>query len=379
MFNDENYRKVQNKTILENDADKITWITSRLKSIKKSIWLLSAYRSDSHACWADWLVNTFKEFQWFKLELPGRHFRWRIRGNPLSWLHQLPEQIPDFILATSMVDLSTLKGLHPRLANVPCIYYFHENQFSYPVSKHQVDSIEPKMVQLYGALAADKLLFNSAYNRDSFLEGVEKLLKKFPDEIPTSVVDTLRNKSDVLPVVIVPVKEKETKNKRLILWNHRWEYDKEPQVFTDALLQLNKTRPNFELALLGHRSKIKPDALLEIEQKLGDKIIINEKVSKDDYRKYLSRSAIIVSTAIHEFQGLSVLEAISAGAVPLVPDDLCYREQYADEYRYKAGDSAALAEKISNYLERAPKSPDVSYWYGKEIVDNWYKLLSSSG
>ncbi len=101
-----------------------------------------------------------------------------------------------------MVDLSTLKGLHPRLAHIPCIYYFHENQFAYPVSKHQVDSIEPKMVQLYGALAADKLLFNSAFNRDSFLEGVARLLKKFPDEIPGSVVDTLKNKSDVLPVVI---------------------------------------------------------------------------------------------------------------------------------------------------------------------------------
>ncbi|MDX2506225.1 MAG: DUF3524 domain-containing protein [Gammaproteobacteria bacterium] len=345
--------------------------------MQKNIWLLSAYRSDSHAYWADWLVNTFTEFNWHKLELPGRHFRWRIRGNPLSWLHQLPEQRPDFILATSMVDLSTLKGLHPRLANIPCIYYFHENQFAYPVSKNQVDSVEPKMVQLYGALAANKLLFNSVYNRDSFLQGVEKLLKRFPDEIPDSVVDTLKDKCDVLPVVISPVEKKEAKNKKLILWNHRWEYDKAPQVFSEALLQLNQINPDFELALLGHRSTIKPDALLEIEQKLGDKIIINEKVSKDEYQQYLSQSAIIVSTAIHEFQGLSVLEAISAGAVPLVPDDLCYREQYADEYRYKAGDSQALAEKLSSWLVAAPQPPDVSYWYNKKIVDNWYALLNN--
>jgi glycosyltransferase involved in cell wall biosynthesis len=345
--------------------------------MQKTIWLLSAYRSDSHACWTDWLVNTFTEFNWHKLELPGRHFRWRIRGNPLSWLHQLPEQTPDFIVATSMVDLSTLKGLHPRLANIPCIYYFHENQFTYPVSKNQVDSVEPKMVQLYGALAANKLLFNSAYNRDSFFKGVENLLKLFPDEVPDSVVDTLKNKSDVLPVVIRPVENREVKNKKLILWNHRWEYDKAPQVFCDALLQLNKINPDFELGLLGPRSTIKPDALLEIEQELGDKILINEKVSKDDYQKYLSQSAIIVSTAIHEFQGLSVLEAVSAGAVPLLPDDLCYREQYADEYRYKAGDSHELAEKLSSWLVAAPQPPDVSYWYDKKIVDNWYALLNN--
>lgn len=349
-----------------------------MSAVKKSIWLLSAYRSDSHASWADWLVNTFTDFQWYKLELPGRHFRWRIRGNPLSWLHQLPEETPDFILASSMVDLSTLKGLHPRLAHIPCVYYFHENQFAYPVSKQQVDSVEPKMVQLYGALAADRLLFNSAYNRDSFLDGVDNLLKKFPDEIPGSVVIDLKNKCDVLPVVITPVKAQAKKNKKLILWNHRWEYDKAPEVFAEALLLLNKVNPEFELALLGSRPEITPPALLAIEQALGEKILINKKVSKTEYIKYLSRSAIIVSTAIHEFQGLSVLEAISAGAVPLVPDDLCYREQYAQQYRYKAGDSRALAETLSAWLDELPKTPDVSVWYDDLIIRRWSTLLAES-
>ncbi len=341
----------------------------------KTIWLLSAYRSDSHASWADWLVTFFDDFRWHKLELPGRHFRWRIRGNPLSWLHQLPEEKPDLILATSMVDLATLKGLHPRLANVPCIYYFHENQFSYPISKNQVDSVEPKMVQLYGALAADKLVFNSAYNRDSFFTGIDKLLKRFPDEIPESLTGALKEKSSVLPVVINPVVATTEKNKKLILWNHRWEYDKAPQVFTDALLQLNKINPDFELALLGSRPKTKPDALLEIEDKLGNKIVVNGKVSKPEYRNWLSQASIVVSTAIHEFQGLSVLEAISAGAVPIVPDDLCYREQYEDEYRYPVGDSEALAEKINDYLGGAARVPDVSYWCGGKIVEDWRELL----
>ena len=351
---------------------------SRIKSRKKSIWLLSAYRADSHAYWADWLPNVFREFQWFKLELPGRHFRWRIRGNVLSWLHRLPEEKPDLILATSMVDLSTLKGLHPRLADVPALYYFHENQFAYPVSKHQSESVEPMMVQLYGSLAADRLLFNSSYNRDSFLQGVEKLLNKLPDEIPDSVVETLKQKSSVLPVAVTPIEEKVSKNNSLILWNHRWEYDKKPQVFAEALQQLNKMNPAFELALLGHRAKTKPEALLKIEHHLADKIIVNEKVCRDDYRKYLAQSAIIVSTAIHEFQGLSVLEAVSAGAVPLVPDDLCYREQYADEYRYRPGDSKMLAEKLADCLLALPDVPDVTYWYSKELIDGWYKLLKDS-
>lgn len=343
--------------------------------MQKTIWLLSAYKSDSHAYWADWLVNKFKDFQWHKVELSGRHFRWRIRGNPLSWLHKLPDNKPDLILATSMVDLATLKGLHPHLANTPCVYYFHENQFAYPVSKTQIDSVEPKMVQLYGALAADKVLFNSKYNRDSFLHGVEELLKKLPDEIPEGIVERLEANSGVLPVVVTAVESGKLKNKKLILWNHRWEYDKAPHIFSDALLQLNKINPDFELALLGSRPKIIPAALEEIQSQLSNHIIVNRKVNELEYRHYLGQALIVVSTAIHEFQGLSMLEAVSAGVVPIVPDDLCYREQYADEYRYTVGDSRELAGKISDYLRAVPEVPDVSRWYSKAIIEAWYQLL----
>ncbi|MGM0671895.1 DUF3524 domain-containing protein, partial [Thioalkalivibrio sp.] len=131
--------------------------------------LLSAYRADSHAAWTDWLTATFDAFDWRVLELPGRHFRWRIRGNPLSWLDHLEGVEADAIIATSMVDLATLRGLHPHLAARPTLYYVHENQFAYPVGHHQVRSVEPQMVQIYAALAADRVAFNSAFNRDSFL------------------------------------------------------------------------------------------------------------------------------------------------------------------------------------------------------------------
>jgi len=342
---------------------------------KKAIWLLSAYRSDSHAAWADWLLDTFEQFDWSKIELPGRHFRWRIRGNPLSWLNELPDEIPDCILATSMVDLATIKGLHPRLANVPCVYYFHENQFAYPVSEHQVKSIEPKMVQLYGALVADKLLFNSVFNRDSFLQGVKSLLKELPDCAPVGVVEILKRKCSVLPVAICPIEHDEVKNEKLIVWNHRWEYDKEPQLFCDALLELDKNNTNFQLALLGARPKIKPKALLIIEDQLADKIIVNEKVSKREYQNFLGQSSIVVSTAIHEFQGLSVMEAISAGAVPIVPDALCYREQYNEQFRYETGSVSALVSKLNEFLIVTPAPPDVAYWHGEKIVGEWLEVL----
>lgn len=347
-----------------------------MPSPELSVWLLSAYRSQSHGAWADWLCKTFSDIHWQKRELPGRHFRWRIRGNPLSWLHQLPDDTPDFILATSMVDLATLKGLHPRLANIPCIYYFHENQFAYPTNAQQHPSVDPQMVQLYGALAANRLIFNSAYNRDSFLQGVDSLLKKLPDEVPQNIVSELQNKCHLLPVAIKPVACKaERKNPQLILWNHRWEYDKAPQVFADALDILSKTYPSFQLALLGERPPQKPDALLQIEQQHSERITINQRVSKKDYRQLIAQAGIVVSSAVHEFQGLAMLEAASAGTIPLVPDDLCYREQYAEKYRYKAGSSKALAKKLYSTLQQPPGAADVSFCYEENLINQWRALL----
>lgn len=356
-----------------------------MQKLKKTIWLLSAYRADSHAFWADWLLDTFDEFRWHKLELPGRHFRWRIRGNPLSWLHRLPEDAPDLIVATSMVDLATLKGLQPSLAAVPCLYYFHENQFAYPVSKNQLDSVEPKMVQLYGALAADSMLFNSNYNRDSFLQGVSDLLQRLPDEVPEGIVAALAGRSEVLPVMVKPFSTSlatadgsARKNPRLILWNHRWEYDKAPSVFVDALLELDRQKVDFQLALLGNRASVKPDELRAIEENFADRIVVNERVSAADYEHYLALTAIVVSTAIHEFQGLSVMQAISAGAVPLVPDALCYRDQYDSRYRYPAGDSDALASKLAVFLDQPPPVPDISPWCGGELIAHWRRVLRDS-
>jgi glycosyltransferase involved in cell wall biosynthesis len=346
----------------------------------RTIWLLSAYRADSHASWADWLQGNLPDINWQVLELPGRHFRWRIRGNPISWLHALPKQNPDLILATSMVDLSTLKGLHPRLAGVPSIYYFHENQFAYPLSENQLKSVDPKMVQLYGALAADRLLFNSGFNRDSFLQGIDELLTQLPDQVPAGITDSLRDKSSVLPVAVEPVNlfsnTAEQKDPRLILWNHRWEYDKAPEIFAEALSILQQTGMDFRLALLGARARVAPEALEQIEQTCADNIIVSKKVDREQYCRIVSQASIVVSTAIHEFQGLSIQEAVSAGAVPLVPDALCYPEQYDQQYRYPAGDSKQLAARMADFLHNRPPAPDVSMYLGGSLIDKWCEVLA---
>ncbi len=337
-------------------------------------WLLSAYRSDSHAWWADWLQQ-LEEYDWRAFELPGRHFRWRIRGNPLSWLDSFDQQIPELIVATSMVDIATIRGLHPRLAHVPCLYYFHENQFAYPAGEHQVKSIEPQMVQLYGALAASACIFNSHYNLDSFIEGVEQLSRQLPDAIPDELAARIRDKSSVLPVAFEPVAARPVKQPGLILWNHRWEYDKQPELFAAAVFELERRGVDFQLALLGNRHEPPHHALLRLREELPHRIQHDKRADPDSYREILGQSAVVVSTAIHEFQGLAVLEAVSAGAIPVVPDALCYPEQYPASCRYPANDRDALVDMLKQKLQSTQAEKiNVGKWYSEALRPRWLAL-----
>jgi glycosyltransferase involved in cell wall biosynthesis len=344
---------------------------------KPIVWILSAYAADSHKAWADWLIDCQPHLHWRRLELPGRFFRWRIRGNPLSWMDRLPLGVPALMVATSMVDLATLKGLCPRLARVPAIYYFHENQFAYPRSAKQDASVEPQMVQLYGALAAQRILFNSRFNRDSFLDGVDALMSKMPDAVPDGLRQRLAAKAAICPVPIAPVAAGPKSGRRLIVWNHRWEYDKAPDLFADAVLAAADRGADFDLALLGARSAPPPEALVRLRQHLGERIVADGRLDRETYHRILGRASIVVSTALHEFQGLAVLEAVSAGARPLVPDALCYQEQYPEACRYPPADTAALTDRLLHWLsDGLPAAVDVSAWYASSLQELWRRCLT---
>lgn len=123
------------------------------------ILLPSAYDAVSHRQWREGPVAALPEHDWTVLTLAPRRFRWRIRGNSLSWgmaeRTVLGRQL-DCLLATLMVDLATFKGLVPSLAAAPSLVYFHENQFDYLVSQAAHQGLVPRVVNLYPALAAQR-------------------------------------------------------------------------------------------------------------------------------------------------------------------------------------------------------------------------------
>jgi len=339
------------------------------------VLLLSAYDAASHRRWREGLVSQFPEHDWEVLTLPARHFSWRIRGNGLSWAYaerDILERGFDLVIATSMVDLATLRGLVPVLASVPAIAYFHENQFAYPASEQQFESIEPQMVNLYTALAATRIVFNSEYNRHTFLDGVEVLLAKLPDAVPAAIVEGLAAKATVLPVALEAgcfsggdfkaegraASQVPAAGPLHVIWNHRWEYDKGPERLLAIVERLLDRRVEFQLSVLGERFRQVPDAFVNLKRRLDtDSRRLRQWgyiESLDDYRACLNSGDIVLSTAVHDFQGLSMLEAVAAGCLPLAPDRLSYPELFGAEFRYGVGadDADGEANLATDAIER---------------------------
>ncbi|HET8849616.1 MAG TPA: DUF3524 domain-containing protein, partial [Marinobacter sp.] len=239
--------------------------------MKPRILLLSAYHAASHRRWCNQLMTLLADdADWHLISLPPRYFQWRIRGNPLSWLNEPCLQEPwNLVIATSMVDLATLKGLNPRLAQTPCVLYMHENQFAFPLSSGQKGRVEPQMVNLYSALTADAVVFNSGWNRDSFVDGARAFLGKMPDGVPNGLIDTIWNKSRVVPV---PIEDRLFVRRQLaynwhyphLLWNHRWEYDKGPDRLLALLQELRARDARFRLSVVGEGFRNYPKAFDQI-------------------------------------------------------------------------------------------------------------------
>lgn len=359
------------------------------------VLLLSAYDADSHQRWRKGLVAAIPDWEWTQLTLPPRHFSWRLRGNSLSWGRGEAAKTLrgeyDLLLATSMTDLSALRGLVPEIAAIPSAVYFHENQFAYPQTAHAFGSVEPQLLNIYTALAGDLLLFNSEYNRRSLLEGAADLLARFPDHVPEGICAEIAAKSRVLPVPLEPevyAAPGQRPARPTFIWNHRWEHDKGPDILLAALQQFVREEIPFTLHIVGQQFRRQPPEFAAIRELLQQHEALGAWGYQRDlvaYRRLLRESHAVLSSARHDFQGLAVLEAVAAGCHPLVPDSLAYPEWFgAGGYRFDPDPqtcgrnlAAAMADRARSVLDaRALPSPDLSRLSWTALGPEYRSLLS---
>ncbi len=113
----------------------------------------------------------------------------------------------------------------------------------------------------------------------------------------------------------------------LILWNQRWEYDKDPDTMLQALYALADEGIPFRVALAGENFRVEPAEFVAARERLGARLVhFGYVADAAAYAQLLWSADVVLSTAIHEFFGVGVVEAIYCGARPVLPDRLSYPE-----------------------------------------------------
>jgi glycosyltransferase involved in cell wall biosynthesis len=147
----------------------------------------------------------------------------------------------------------------------------------------------------------------------------------------------------------------------LVLWNQRWDHDKNPKEVLDALIQLADAGVAFQVALVGENKRVNPREFIEARAYLGERVVAYGFLDRPDYVELLGRADVVVSAAEHEFFGIAVVEAMAAGCVPVLPTRQSYPElvgAWADGALYPA---AGLRARLQDVLV------DIEGWRARVI------------
>jgi glycosyltransferase involved in cell wall biosynthesis len=298
------------------------------------ILALEPYYGGSHRAFLDGWVS-HSHHKWTVIGLPAHKWKWRMRHSAITFVEQAQAMVADgaafdLLFCSDMLNLAEFRGLAPEsIRQLPTVVYFHENQLTYPARREDERDLHFGMINCTTALAADQVWFNSAFHRDSFLGALKALLHRMPDYNHVEVVDIIARKSVVHPQGIA---ESTMCGTRLpgpprILLVARWEHDKNPELFFRAMYWLKDEGVDFRLSVIGEQFSEVPAVFAEAQSRLGDQIDRwGYQSTRNDYERALAEADIVVSTADHEFFGVGVIEAVAAGAYPLLPKRLAYPE-----------------------------------------------------
>jgi glycosyltransferase involved in cell wall biosynthesis len=325
--------------------------------------------------------------------LPARFWKWRMRGAALYFFKKIPSlEGYDGLIVSDLMSLSDFKSLWGPSCP-PALVYFHENQITYPLAPGESIDFQFGFTDITTALAADQILFNSRFHLDAFFSNLPDFINMMPEYRPNWVVNEIRSKSEfIYPGCRFPAEMESSapldSAPPLIIWNHRWEFDKNPADFFNALDAVIERGADFQIALLGENFQVVPENFIAARERYGNRVVRYGYVeSIEKYREWLMRGSIVISTAKQENFGISVIEAIRYGCIPLLPDRLAYPEilpkAFHSDFLYKNQED--LIEKlffiITNYpqyqAQRNRLSEAMGSFAWENLIDDYDEALEN--
>ena len=330
-----------------------------------NVVLVEPYYGGSHRAWADaWVQHSRHEIS--LITHPDEFWRWRLRGGAVTLAEAFDAHVqdhgrPDAVVVSGLVDVAGFAGQARRsLRETPVAVYVHESQLLYPLAPNQRADSSAALINWQSMVAADAVWFNSAFHQDALRAALPKLLKAQPSPTHEHLVDSVFERATVLwPGVETSDLIGQSRTEHgvpRVLWNQRWDHDKNPHAVFSALAQLADDGVAFTVALAGQNQRRNNPDFEWVHERLGDRIDHHGYLPDAEYKQLLLSSDVVASAADHEFFGIALVEAMAAGAVPVLPSRLSFPELIKPRWHhatlYSDGDLVArLGQALSNLTQ----------------------------
>ncbi|XP_044525828.1 glycosyltransferase-like domain-containing protein 1 isoform X3 [Gracilinanus agilis] len=343
-----------------------------------STLIIEAFYGGSHKQLVDLLQEEIEDCVLYTL--PAKKWHWRARTSALYFSQNVPVSDNYRILfASSVLNLTELTALRPDLGKLKKVLYFHENQLVYPVQKCQERDFQYGYNQILSCLVADVVVFNSAFNMESFLTSIGKFMKLIPDHRPKNLESIIRPKCQVLyfPIKFPDVsrfmpEHKMTHFKKT--FGLKGNEDDTPLTglpFQQKIRVMESLMKNSHLNFESGLCEVQSGSHTTQRDSLSNPLAKLEEANKtslsknsdpcqeEDKQHETFNLCNILSGTDEHLRPLHIvwphrwLEAVYCGCYPLCPKDLVYPEIFPAEYLYSTPEQ--LFKRLQNFCKR----PDI--------------------
>lgn len=274
------------------------------------------------------------------------------RGAPEEFIKAIAAQTPDVVHVNGLIFPQLVNGIRAAVGgSVAIVVQHHGGEF--PIRGSGLVGMWQRQRWRNGLAAADAISFTAAEQAGQWHEagvlGDQRILSIAEASTTLRAVNRERARLAIGAI-----------GQPQILWVGRLTSNKDPITILDGLERALPQLPSAQVMML-----FGDDTLLEgVEQRVRDSAVLNTRVllagriAQDEMPNYYSAADVFVSGSHSEGSGYALIEAMSAGVVPVVTDIPSFRAIAGDcGARFPAGDAgafaAALLRTISSDLSSA--------------------------
>jgi glycosyltransferase involved in cell wall biosynthesis len=263
------------------------------------------------------------------------------KGAPEEFIKAIAAQAPDVVHVNGLIFPQLVAGIRAAVGSKTAIVAQHHGG-EFPIRGSGLVGVWQRQRWRNGLAAADAISFTAAEQADQWraagVLGDQRILAII--EASTTMREVNRERARMAIAA---------NGSPLILWVGRQTSNMDPVTVLDGLASALPRLPGTQVMMLFGDDTLLESAEHRVRESavLRASVMLSGRISPDEMPNYYSAADVFVSASQSEGSGDAVIEAMSAGVVPVVSDIPSFRAIIGDcGARFSAGDATALATAL---------------------------------